>query len=149
MMSSFRLTGRHVAAIFIAFFAVVIAVNVLMASYAVGGFGGTVVDNSYVASQQFNGWLAQARRERALGWREEIRLDPDRHLVLTLAGPQAASVSAIAEHPLGRTADIPLRFQPGPDGSYRALTPLPPGRWLVHWTVRAGTQEKRFLERNG
>ena len=57
-MSSFRLTGRHVAAIFIGFFAIVIAVNMLMASYAIGGFGGTVVDNSYVASQKFNGWLA-------------------------------------------------------------------------------------------
>ena len=66
MMPGFHLTGRHVAAIFVAFFAVVIAVNVLMASYAVGGFGGTVVDNSYVASQRFNGWLAQARRFRML-----------------------------------------------------------------------------------
>jgi nitrogen fixation protein FixH len=149
MMTDFRLTGRHVAAIFITFFAVVIAVNVLMASYAVGGFGGTVVDNSYVASQQFNGWLAQARHQQALGWREETGLDPERHLVLTLAGPRTATVSAIAEHPLGRAADIPLRFVPGADGRYRAVTPLPPGRWLVHWTVRAGAQEKRFLERNG
>lgn len=149
MMPSFRLTGRHVAAIFFAFFAVVIAVNLLMASYAVGGFGGTVVDNSYVASQQFNGWLAQARQQQALGWRQQTRLDPDRHLVLTLAGPHDATVSAIAEHPLGRAADIPLRFAIRADGRYRALTPLPPGRWIVHWTVRAGGQEKNFLERNG
>ncbi|MGE0776676.1 MAG: FixH family protein, partial [Sphingomonadaceae bacterium] len=51
-------TGRHMAIILIAFFGVVIAVNFYMARMAIGTFGGTVVDNSYVASQRFNGWLA-------------------------------------------------------------------------------------------
>ncbi|CCW18750.1 Type cbb3 cytochrome oxidase biogenesis protein CcoH [Sphingobium indicum BiD32] len=150
-MSSFRLNGRHVAAIFVSFFAVVIAVNVLMASYAVGGFGGTVVDNSYVASQRFNDWLAMARRQDALGWRQETRLDAGRHLVLTLVGPSATptSVSATAEHPLGRAADIPLRFEAQADGHWRAVTPLPAGRWIIHWTVQADGQDMRFLERNG
>lgn len=151
MMSSFRLNGRHVAAIFVSFFAVVIAVNVLMASYAVGGFGGTVVDNSYVASQRFNDWLAMARRQDALGWRQETRMDAGRHLVLTLVGPSATptSVSATAEHPLGRAADIPLRFEAQADGQWRAVTPLPAGRWIIHWTVQADGQDMRFLERNG
>lgn len=148
-MSSFRLTGRHVAAIFIGFFAIVIAVNMLMASYAIGGFGGTVVDNSYVASQKFNGWLARARTQDALGWHQRVQLAPDRHLVLTLTGPQDAVVSAIAEHPLGRAADIPLRFTLRADGRYHAITPLPPGRWMVHWLVRADGRDMRFLERQG
>ncbi len=148
-MSSFRLTGRHVAAIFIGFFAIVIAVNMLMASYAIGGFGGTVVDNSYVASQNFNGWLAQARTQDALGWHPQAQMAPDRHLVLTLTGPQNAAVSAIAKHPLGQAADIPLRFTLRADGRYHAITPLPLGRWLVHWLVRANGRDMRFLERQG
>ncbi|MDI1297176.1 MAG: FixH family protein [bacterium] len=148
-MSPFRLTGRHVAAIFIGFFAIVIAVNMLMASYAIGSFGGTVVDNSYVASQQFNGWLAKARAQESLGWRQETRLDPDRHLLLTLSGPHHATVSAIAEHPLGRAADIPLRFTLRANGRYRAAIPLPPGRWRIYWTVEADGQTMRFLERQG
>ena len=41
-------TGRHMAAILVTGFGVVIAVNVLMASLAVGTFGGVVVDNQYV-----------------------------------------------------------------------------------------------------
>ena len=61
-------TGKHMAAIFVAGFAIVIAVNLLMASIAVGSFHGTVVDNSYVASQNYNGWLKQAAASRALGW---------------------------------------------------------------------------------
>jgi nitrogen fixation protein FixH len=149
MMPGFRLTGRHIAAIFISFFAIVIAVNMLMASYAIGGFGGTVVDNSYVASQRFNGWLAQARHQQALGWRHDIGLNPERRLVLRLKGPQRAEVSAVAEHPLGKAADIPLRFAIRADGSYVALAPLPPGRWLVRWTVQADGQEMHFLGRNG
>jgi nitrogen fixation protein FixH len=148
-MSPFRLTGRHVAAIFVGFFGVVIAVNMLMASYAVGGFGGTVVDNSYVASQRFNGWLAQARAQDALGWEAQAQIDPDRHLVLTLTGPQDAAASAIAEHPLGKAANIALHVTRRADGRYRATVPLPPGRWLVRWTVRANGQEMRFVERQG
>ncbi len=148
-MSPFRLTGRHVAAIFFSFFGIVIAVNVLMASYAIGSFGGTVVDNSYVASQQFNGWLARARAQNALGWHPQAQLAPDRHLVLSLTGPGSATVSAIAEHPLGKAADIRLHFTRLADGRYRAILPLPPGRWLVHWLVRANGQDMRFLERQG
>ena len=58
-------------------------------------------------------------------------------------------VSAIAEHPLGRAADISLRFTLRADGRYHAITPLPQGRWLVHWLIRADGQEMRFLERQG
>ncbi len=67
-MTTKRFTGRHMAAIMFAFFGVVIAVNVTMATFATRTFGGTVVDNSYVASQKYNGWLAEARRQERLGW---------------------------------------------------------------------------------
>ena len=52
--------GRQMAAIFVTGFGIVIAVNVAMASLAVESFHGTVVDNSYVASQSYNGWLGKA-----------------------------------------------------------------------------------------
>ena len=42
-------TGRHMAAIMVAFFGVVIAVNVYMARLATSTFTGVVVENSYVA----------------------------------------------------------------------------------------------------
>ena len=38
-------------------------------------FGGVVVENSYVASQDFNGWLDEARAERALGWDADVGRD--------------------------------------------------------------------------
>jgi nitrogen fixation protein FixH len=49
------------AMILVAFFAVVIAVNLLMARLAISTFGGVVVENSYVASQHFNTLAGRGR----------------------------------------------------------------------------------------
>src|SRR3546814_4880371 len=65
-------TGRHAAMILIAFFGVVISVNIVMASFALSTFGGTVVDNSYVASQHYNEWLARADAQDRLGWNKNV-----------------------------------------------------------------------------
>ena len=61
-------TGKHMAAILVGGFAIVISVNMFMAYKATHDFGGVVVENSYVASQKYNEWLNQAEREKALGW---------------------------------------------------------------------------------
>jgi nitrogen fixation protein FixH len=66
-----ELTGRRVALIACGAFGVIIAVNVLLAVLAVDTFSGTVVDNSYVSSQTFDGDLAA---QRALGWTTEPRV---------------------------------------------------------------------------
>jgi len=52
-----RFTGWHMTFILVSFFAVVIAVNLTMAHFASSTFGGLVVENSYVASQKYDGWL--------------------------------------------------------------------------------------------
>ena len=143
-------TGRHMATILIAFFGVVIAVNFVMARFAVSTFGGTVVDNSYVASQQFNGWLEQARRQKALGWETVVTLDGARHAVVRLVRdgkPLAhAAASGVANHPLGRAPSRPLAFTEIAPGTLRADAPLPPGRWTLHLTMRQGGQEIRHIE---
>jgi nitrogen fixation protein FixH len=51
-------TGRHMAITIVGFFLVVIVVNLAMARMATSTFGGVVVENSYVASQHYNRWLA-------------------------------------------------------------------------------------------
>ena len=68
-------TGWHMTAILVGFFSTVIAVNVYMAHAAISTFGGTVVDNSYVASQEFNGWLAAAKKQQQLGWKTGVSID--------------------------------------------------------------------------
>lgn len=143
-------TGRHMWLIMLAFFGVVIAVNVTMAVYATTTFGGKVVDNSYVATQRFNGWLEQARAQERLGWSETVRLGPERHVELDLAARNApllgATISASARHPVGREDDIALALRETAPGRYRSDRPLPPGRWQVHVTIQAQGAQKRLIE---
>lgn len=138
-------TGRTFLAIMVAFFGVVIAVNITMARLASGTFGGTVVDNSYVASQKFNGWIAQGRAQDRLGWATPLSLDAGRHVVVTVPG-SAFTASGSAHHPLGRAADVPLAFAPDGKGRLVSTTALPAGRWQVRLEIRSGRDVKRLLE---
>jgi nitrogen fixation protein FixH len=63
-----RFTGRHMLAIMLAFFGVIIAVNVTMATVAGMSWTGFVVRSSYVAGLEFDEKVAAARKQRALGW---------------------------------------------------------------------------------
>ena len=145
-----RFTGRHMAAIMIGFFGVVIAVNFTMATLAEETFGGTVVDNSYVASQRFNAWLRAARAQERLGWHAELGLDARRRVTITArdgSGPLGgARIDAVASHPVGAAPDIALAFRPDGAGRYAALAPLPAGRWLVQFTIRKDGGEMRLIE---
>jgi nitrogen fixation protein FixH len=135
-------TGKHMAAIFACGFGVVIAVNLVMASYAVGSFHGTVVDNSYVASQNYNGWLDKAEASRALGWQVMAKRRADGRVVLeTLGAPGSASITAEAERPLGARETARLTFAPQGQGRWLSDTPLAPGRWRLRMAIRAGAQE--------
>ncbi|WP_017664238.1 FixH family protein [Porphyrobacter sp. AAP82] len=134
-------TGKHMAGIFVGGFAIVIAVNMLMASIAVGSFHGTVVDNSYVASQNYNGWLKQAAASKALGWQAVPHRRADGRVVVeTLAVPAGARITGTAEHPLGTRADTPLTFAPAGQGRWLSDETLAPGRWRLRLAVRAGNQ---------
>ncbi len=143
-------TGWHMAALLVAFFGVVVAVNFYMAHIAISTFGGTVVDNSYVASQEFNGWLEKARRQKALGWRTRLTVDPARRVELNLAkhgvALGGAVVSGVARHPLGRAPDVPLSFRIGGPGQFRSIQSLPAGRWLVHVAIIQDGHEMRLIE---
>jgi nitrogen fixation protein FixH len=144
-------TGWHMTAILVAFFGIVITVNVIMARAAVTTFGGTVVENSYVASQEFNGWLRQARAERALGWQVAVSTLPDRRVAVTAIGRDGAAladaqVTAIAHHPLGTVPQRELRFVRDGAGRFVSTAPLIPGRWQITATVRSGGHQVRVAQ---
>ena len=142
-------TGRHIAAILVGFFVVVIAVNLLMARLATSTFTGVVVENSYVASQQFNRWLDEARTEDRLGWHATTRRAADGRVIVVLTGvPDAAEVAGDAWHPLGRMPDRTLRFRR--DGAaFRSLESIPPGRWRIRVEVTAAGRRWRTEETVG
>ncbi|ESZ68246.1 hypothetical protein X726_32300 [Mesorhizobium sp. L103C105A0] len=67
-------TGRHMLATVLAFFGVVIAVNLTMATLANTSWTGLVVENTYVASQQFNKKAEEGRAQAALGWTGQLTI---------------------------------------------------------------------------
>ena len=139
-------TGRHMAIIMVAFFAVIFAVNFTMAGLAGSSFTGIVVENSYVASQHYNRWLAEARAEDRLGWSARVRREPDGKLTLALSGaPVGARVTATAWHPLDRAPDRALTFVPA-GAVYRSAEAIPAGRWRIRIEVRAKGQRWRTEE---
>lgn len=134
-------TGKHMAAVLIGGFGVVIAVNLVMASYAVSSFHGTVVDNSYVASQNYNDWLSKAEASKALGWQAVPERRADGLVVLeTMAVPEGATITAEAERPLGVRETLRLTFLPQGQGRWLSNETLEPGRWRLRIAIRAGAQ---------
>lgn len=142
-----RFTGWHMLTIMISFFGLVIAVNFIMARYAVETFGGAVVENSYVASQRYNGWLRQAAAQKAFGWHAVPSVDAAGrlHLAATDAAgmPLAARVIVVARHPLGRVPDRQIMLRQA-DVDHVADHALPHGRWLLHIELIAAGHRAHF-----
>ncbi len=153
-----RFTGRHMLLWICGLFGVTIAVNGLLAFLAVGSWTGLVVENSYVASQEYNEVLDEARRQDRLGWTSEFRhakgfvriyvRNARGRLVEGLKVTARLSVPA-HEH---RDHDVPLTHQP--DGSYGAAASLEPGQWQADVTAGSPTGESyrqvfRFFVRQG
>ena len=133
-------TGRKLAAILVGGFGVVIGVNLVMAWQASSTFGGVVVENSYVASQQFNRWLDEAEKARALGWTAQASRRADGRVELAMTGvPAGAEVTAIARHPLGRLPSTSLTFAMT-DGVLASRETLPAGRWTLRLSITAAGQ---------
>jgi nitrogen fixation protein FixH len=120
-------TGKHMLFSMVAFFGVIIAVNLIMARFAVTTWSGLVVPNTYVASQQFNA-QAELSRARSRRWDIKSRFNPDPDgvsVLLTdsgngLAGRVADSVSAGLRRPVGTLDDRELEFTARGPGVYTA-----------------------------
>jgi nitrogen fixation protein FixH len=131
-------TGKHMLAIMVVGFGIVVAVNLTMASFAIGGFQGTVVENSYVASQRFNRWIAQAEADRALGWSAQAQRDRAGFVTVATAGvPDKAALTAELRRPIGPRERASLAFEPLGEGTYRSTEPVLPGRWTMRLTMTA------------
>ena len=136
-------TGRHMLFVMFGMFGTIITVNLVMARYAVETFGGTVVDNSYVASQDYNRWLAEARVQKELGWTIAARRLPDERVQVT-ATPKRGFLSGTAQHPLGRAPDQSLRFEQTGAGQWTSAGPLTAGRWRLRLTLASSGKSARF-----
>ena len=140
---NFTFTGRHMLLTMIAFFGTIITVNVTMAYFARSSWSGLVVDNTYVASQQFNGKTLAIRKMLATGIRGDLTAtDVAIRYRLTMPGGQPVVVDQVTAHfkrPVGESQDFETVLTPAGDGYYVAEHAVLPGHWIVELkALRAG-----------
>ncbi|WP_207102677.1 FixH family protein [Paracoccus shandongensis] len=127
-----ELTGRHVLIITLAAFGVIIAVNVVMATLAVGSFPGLEVKNSYVASQQFD---RDRQAQQSLGWTARASYEGSELTIEILdkqgRHPILRDFSATIGRPTHKRSDVTPDFTVE-GGVYRAPLTLEPGAWNIH-----------------
>jgi nitrogen fixation protein FixH len=130
-----ELTGRHVLAITVSAFAVIIGVNVLLAVKAVSTFPGLEVENSYVAGQDFN---ERKAAQEALGWVMTPAYDRGR-MTLAFTGPDGLPVTVSDLQVLvGRTTEAKDDVNPvfAAEGDlYAADVALGKGKWMLKVTA--------------
>jgi len=132
-------TGRDMAKVLVIGFGIVFAVNFLMANLATSGFGGVVVENSYVASQKFNRWLDEAERSKALGWQADVARSDDGRLTVEASGvPAGAAITAQLRRPIGKNETAAITFAGDENGNYRSNQPVSEGRWIVRLAITSG-----------
>jgi nitrogen fixation protein FixH len=135
-------TGRHMLGVMVAFFGVIITVNLTMAAFAWTSWTGLVVKNSYVASQEFNDRAKAGREQAALGWQGELAYEKG-ELRYRLVSANGAVVAATGvEVALGRPAyeaeDTTVALSPTGDGSFGGDIALADGQWIVRLSAEAG-----------
>ncbi len=130
-------TGRKVLAAFVAAFGVIIGVNLLMAYYAIGTFPGMDVQNSYVASQNFD---TERAAQLALGWTVSVTYEPGDLVVEVVdkSGRPAdvALLNAIVGRPTESRDDQTPQFQQR-GGKFHAPMVLAEGKWNLRLKATA------------
>lgn len=135
-------TGVHMALMLVAFFFVIIAVNLTMAFFASSSWTGLVVKNTYVASQEFNNKAEVGRAQAALGWNAALDIGDGRIAYrLTRKGGSpvhAAHATATLRRPVTDTQDRTLELLPDAAGTLIAETQIADGSWIIEIDTEAG-----------
>ncbi|MFG1345650.1 FixH family protein [Xanthobacter autotrophicus DSM 431] len=151
-----ELTGRVVLLILLAFFGVVIVVNVIMARYAVSTFAGVETESSYKAGLAFTAEHAAAERQIERHWTVNVNLvSPGgnaREVVIRVLDAEGKPLSGLVpdgrlSHPTDARRDVDLDLVPLGDGRYRARAEAGAGQWdLVIDFAQGG--ERVFRSKN-
>ncbi|HRP80084.1 MAG TPA: FixH family protein [Aquamicrobium sp.] len=136
-------TGKHMLAIMLAFFGVIIAVNLTMATFARTSWSGLVVQNSYVAGQHFNRLAEEGREQAALGWTPAFAIEGGvLRFALTDADGKPVrleSGTAALRRPVGDADDTQVALAAS-DGALEAALGVADGAWIVEVHATAGAE---------
>lgn len=126
-------TGRHMWLVVIAFFGTIIAVNITMAVVSATSWTGLVVENSYVASQEFDDRRAAHLAQLDAGWTSSLSYVGDTALLSVVDGtgqPVDLGEPVLQiNRPVGGHDDQRVGLTRQPDGTYAGPVTLGPGVW--------------------
>jgi len=152
-----RLTGRAVLLYVLAFFGVVIAVNLVMMKLAIDTMPGLEVESSYRAGNAYSAAIAAAKDQSARQWRVDGHLErgADGRAFLEVEARDRGGApitglvfSAQLERPTDKRADRSVALIEQGSGIYRGEAEnLAPGQWDVVLEAERGS-ERLFLSKN-
>jgi len=151
------LTGRTVLFLLVAFFGVVIGVNLVMMKFAIQTLPGTEVDSAYSASLAYEKEIAAARDQDGRRWKVDAHVERSGQGGATLQvearDNDGRPMSGLKfqgrfERPTDRRADLPVALAEVGIGIYRgSALAIAAGQWdLVLEGVSAG--QRLFLSKN-
>ncbi|WGD49952.1 FixH family protein [Bradyrhizobium sp. CB1650] len=151
------LTGTKVFLMLVAFFGVVIAVNVTMMKLAIATLPGTDVDSPYAAGLTYEREISAAQDQAARKWQVNAHIErrADGGAVLQVEARDAAGrpmtglkFGGRLERPTDKRADLAVELTEAGIGIYRGTAAsIAPGQWdLVIEGAARGTRV--FLSRN-
>ncbi|MBW8636034.1 FixH family protein [Hoeflea sp. WL0058] len=150
-------TGRHMLGIIVAFFAVVIGVNLTMAYFASHSWSGLIVHNTYVASQHFDEDVEATKALHKRGWVSDLDVDGET-IVYTLDDASGAPIEAdevvvLFQRPASELQDREVRLLPSSRGRFESQSAIATGQWLARISVKDGdsvlfSETRRFIIRN-
>lgn len=158
MTASTASRDRHVPWLFVAGFAVVIAVNTIMVSLAVGSFSGLYTPQPRQRSLHYNEIIARQADRDALGWRLAATWHaPQSRLEIAVVDADGrplgnARLHAELVRPVEKRAPVALDLIAVDIGRYAATVTLPArGNWdldvVIDYAGRRFAQTRRmFLE---
>lgn len=128
-----ELTGRHVLAICVGAFGLIIGVNLYMAWQAVGTFPGLEAQSAFLVSQSFD---TDRVAQQALGWTADTRV-ADGALTVRFTGGGPEALSGMLGRATSRAEDATLAFARVAPDLWSA--PATPGRgqWVLYLTATA------------
>lgn len=152
-----KITGWHVLAGFVLFFAIVFGVNGLMVYRALSTFDGVEVEGAYQKGRAYNHVIERMEAQRALGWTSTIETSAlpgagqQTALRVTFADREGKAVSGLAVQgtfwrPVVSGEDKRMTLTEMTPGVYEAGFALEhPGNWLVRIAAE-GTKGETFVE---
>jgi nitrogen fixation protein FixH len=150
-----RVRGAHVLVAMLAFFTIVVAVNVTFVVFAVSSFPGEDVRRSYLQGLNYNATIAERRAQAVLGWTAVASLAQERGVAvveIVLRDSSGVPIDGLdasgdLRWPASERLDRSLVFEPRGRGRYVArAADLAPGRWVLRARAEQGSERALNFE---